>query len=53
DFIKKNNIVTKEVIPFRVTGLGKDVSIIENVTKKCILRFRYHFKISQLYVLRI
>jgi len=53
DFIKKHKIKTNEIKPFRVTGLGKDVSIVESITDKCILRFRNHFEIIQLYVLRI
>ncbi|OUM70392.1 hypothetical protein PIROE2DRAFT_31049, partial [Piromyces sp. E2] len=53
DFIKKYNIGTNEIKPFRVTGLGKDVSIVESITEKCVLRFRNHFEVIQLYVLRI
>lgn len=54
DFVKKYNIFTKELSkPFRVTGLGNDISIVESVTEKCIFRFRNHFEIIQFYVLRI
>ena len=53
DFIKKHKIKTNEIKPFKVTGLGKDVSVVESITDKCILRFRNHFEIIQLYVLRI
>jgi len=53
DLVKKYNIKTKEITQFRVTGLGRDVSIVESITDKCILRFRNHFEIIQLYVLRI
>jgi len=47
DFIKKYKNF------FRVTGLGKDVSIVESITDKYILRFCNHFEIIHIYLLRI
>ena len=37
DLVKKYNIKTKEITQFRVTGLGRDVSIVESITDKCIV----------------
>ncbi|OUM62974.1 hypothetical protein PIROE2DRAFT_43755 [Piromyces sp. E2] len=46
DFVKKHGIATKELAePFRVTGLGNDVSIVESITDKYIFRFHNHFEV--------
>jgi len=53
-FVNKNKIKLKEVKrSFNVTGLGYGISTIYEQTEKCILRFKNHFEVIQLYALYI
>ena len=54
DFLKCTGIGSSYIKnPFNVSGLGYGVSPVKKETEKCILRFKNHFEIIQLYVLRI
>jgi len=53
-FVNKNKIKLNEVKrSFNVTGLGYGISTIYEQTEKCILRFKNHFEVIQLYALYI
>ena len=54
DVVKKLGIKTQKIDkPFRVSGLGYGIPNVSKETEKCILRFKNHLEIIQLYVLRI
>ena len=54
DTAKKLGINTQTIDkPFRVSGLGYGLPIVNRETEKCILRFKNHLEIIKLYVLRI
>ena len=54
NFVKSSGIKTKKLDkPFNVTGLGHGIPSVREETEKCILRFKNHLEIIQLYVLRI
>ena len=54
EFARVNNIKLMKVEnPFKVAGLGYGLSTIKKTIEKCILRFKNHFEIIQLYSLRI
>ena len=54
DAVKKLGIKTKSISkPFSVSGLGFGVSKVYEETEKCIMRFKNHMEIIQLFVLRI
>ncbi len=51
DFVKKFGIKTQKIDkPFRVSGLGYGLPVVKEETEKCILRFKNHMEIIQLYV---
>ena len=54
DAVKKLGIKTQRIDKsFRVSGLGYGLPVVKEETEKCILRFKNHLEIIQLYVLRI
>jgi len=54
EFARVNNINLIEADnPFKVAGLGYGLSTVKRMTEKCILRFKNHLEVIQLYALRI
>jgi len=52
--VNNNKIKFNEVKrPFNVTGQGYGISTIYEQTEKCILHFKNHFEVIQLYALYI
>jgi len=50
--VNKINLINADN-SFKVAGLGYGLSTVKKMTEKCILRFKNHLEVIQLYALRI
>eukprot|EP00833_Pecoramyces_ruminatium_P005315 jgi/Orpsp1_1/1179347/evm.model.c7180000068960.2 len=54
EFARVNNFELMNIVnSFKVVGLGYGLSTVKKISEKCILRFKNHHEIIQLYSLRI